>query len=255
MSKQDSDDIRRYTLKQGKLVPLPSSQKKGVVYACGALLLIGCSVLSYDLGTQHTQPPDGSLQLTEAEWNYYNNLERAYDHLLKTPKGAEERALNMEQLTAVFDNVFSDVKLSDSRKKQYLESATKWASHYSMPVLLILSIVWRESTFNEKTVSVANAKGPMQVIYKYHAEKLQRINKQEQDLQTIDTGIRIGVEVLREYFDKYDRNIFQALRAYVGGTHRTYAQDILTRYFNARIFVDEQLDIEKEKELQSHKEQ
>jgi len=175
--------------------------------------------------------------------------QKAYDELIQIRNNQEvsnellaralERSVTPEQLALVFDTIFADVRLSPAKREAYLSSISKWSTYYAMPPLLVLSMIWRESTFNEKTVSSANARGPMQVIYRHHKEKLDRLGKGEQDLHTIDVGVHVGVEILREYFKRYDRNIFRALTAYVGGQHSTYAQDIMTRYFKSRIFLDE----------------
>lgn len=182
---------------------------------------------------------NGTIVLTQKNYDELIQMRTNQEVSNELLAQALDRSVTPEQLALVFDTVFADVRLSPEKREEYLKSISTWSTKYAMPPLLVLSMVWRESTFDEKTVSSANARGPMQVIYRHHADKLKRLGKGEQDLHTIDVGVHVGVEILREYFDRYDRNIFRALTAYVGGQHRTYAQDIMTRYFKSRIFLDE----------------
>ncbi len=230
-----------YTIKDGKLISFELDKKPVLLFFYLTLIFIGAIFATYMYARDEFAIPKDKVVLDKKDLNHYQEVEKAFARNLEESVHAKEYVLDQEELNEVFAVIFPDIKISDEKKKQYLESVAKWSAYYSMPPLLVLSIIWRESSFNEATLSTANAKGPMQVIYKYHKEKLDRINKSEEDLHEIDTGIRIGVEILREYFDRYDRNIFRAMKAYVGGVHNTYAPDILTRYFNARIYLEEKL--------------
>ncbi len=233
--------MERYEVTNGKLVVVAKTKRtwKWLWRALFVLAAIGLSVMGYMLYTKQLDLPVNNIALTKQEHEDYLALKRAAS--LEHSEDPLLYELNLEQLFLLFNQTFPDIKISTGKKRQYVRSVAKWSSYYSMPPLLVFSIIWRESRFDESVVSSANARGPMQVIYKYHPEKLQRLNKGEMDLHDIDTGVHVGVQILREYFDRNDRDLFKALRAYVGGEHRTYATDILTRYFDARIYIEERL--------------
>ncbi len=239
-----ADILSQYKMKGGKLVPIKGPKRNAFLrFSFYLLLTSSCIFGGYALGTQQNYKVPDTLLISEERLKHYKEVEATLERTLAITieQSRKDYVLSFDELKTVFKHVFPKVKLSEKELNQYLVSSSKWGTHHSIPPLLVLSIIWRESFFDESIVSTANARGPMQVIYKYHKEKLDRIKKKEKDLHDIDTGIRIGVEVLREYFDKYDRNIFRAMTAYVGGTHKTYAQDILTRYFNARFYVEENI--------------
>ncbi len=229
-----------YVLQQGKLVSTTRKGIPGFVLFVFALLCIGAAAAaSYIYAQKKFSPPPNTHIITLAEYHNYVEVERALKAALEQNIDRKDYVLDHDKLKIIFNKVFPKVRISDTLKDQYIASVAKWGAQYSIPPLLILSIIWRESFFDASTHSSANARGPMQVIYKYHDEKLARIGKGEMDLHDVDTGIRIGTEIVREYFDRFDQDIFKTMKAYVGGTHKTYAQDILTRYFRARMLVEE----------------
>ncbi len=230
-----------YAVKNGKLVSCIIREKSYIPYVFLFLLALGCGLGAYIYAMKKFAIPQDSMVLTTSEYEHLKSIEEEFARSLENDIKKQEYVLSREQLKQVFQHAFPEVRLDKDVEDQYLEAVDTWSAHYSMPPLLVLSIIWRESFFNAKTLSSANARGPMQVIYIYHKEKLDSINKGELDLHDINIGVRVGVQVLREYFDRYDRNIFRAMQAYVGGEHKTYARDILTRYFNARIYMEEQL--------------
>ncbi len=249
-----TDFPTQYTIKQGKLICAATPKRNVFLRFFLFLFFAGtCTFGGYMLGTQQGYISPEFVLIAKDRVEHYKEAEATLERTLalNIEKSNKDYVLSLDELKRVFHQVFPEVKIKEDVLNKYLVSSAKWGSHHSIPPLLVLSIIWRESFFDASTVSTANARGPMQVIYKYHKEKLNRIKKGEQDLHTIDTGIRIGVEVLREYFDRNNRNIFKAMTAYVGGVHRTYAQDILTRYFNARIYVEEQLALREKPNVSS----
>ncbi len=230
-----------YVLKQGKLINQGESQARKAfwraLFCIGLAVCFGCG---YFMAFQTHSIPKDSIVISKKVYEHLLHAEDTLAHV-SSKMDQPDYVLTIPQLKKVFSFTFPEVKLSDELLEKYLTSVMKWSAEYSIPPLLVLSVIWRESFFDASIISSANARGPMQVIYKYHKEKLDRLQKDEQDLHNIDVGIHVGVEILREYFDRYDRDLFRAMTAYVGGTHRTYAQDIITRYFNARMYVEEQL--------------
>ena len=203
------------------------------------LFIAGSAYGGYFFTLKHFNILPDSKVLSLAEYNHYLYTERALSELLEEKLTQKDYVLTNEQMMDVIAKVFPNTPVKDELKEKYIKAANKWGKEYSIPPLLILCIIWRESSFNAATHSSANARGPMQVIYKHHDEKLKAIGKTEMDLHDIDVGVHIGTQIMREYFDRYKQDIFRTMRAYVGGNHSTYAQDILSRYFKARMYIAE----------------
>ncbi len=230
----------QYRFHDGKLIVSNASSMSGATKACIFLFCVlaaGAAGFGY-AWKKYALPPNVKV-ISIADYENYQEVERNLNKTLEQNIKRREYILDHDKLKVVFSEVFPHIRISDALLDTYVQSVSKWGAEYSIPPLLLLSIIWRESSFDASTHSSANARGPMQVIYKYHDEKLKRIGKKEMDLHDIDTGIRIGTEIMREYFDRFDQDIFRTMKAYVGGTHKTYAQDILTRYFRARIYVEQ----------------
>ncbi len=231
---------RQYSIQEGKLVV---SNASSFPLGLKVFLFLLCTLLAagggFAAAWKYYALPENSHVISMADLQSYKEIERTLNETLEKNLQQKEFILDEEKLKAVFAEVFPEVRIEEKLLNTYIAAVSTWGAEHSIPPLLLLSIIWRESSFDASTVSSANARGPMQVIYKYHTEKLKRIGKGEMSLHDIDTGVRIGTEIMREYFDRFDQDIFRTMRAYVGGTHKTYAQDILTRYFRARMYMEE----------------
>jgi soluble lytic murein transglycosylase-like protein len=105
-------------------------------------------------------------------------------------------------------------------KVKYTEAMkiVKWVYAYSVQYEIDPNLIFRlikvESTFNRKARSKADGQGLMQVVPKWHREKLKGKN-----LYTVKDNIEVGTKILRQYKDQYP-SINRALRAY-NGSHRS----------------------------------
>jgi soluble lytic murein transglycosylase-like protein len=80
--------------------------------------------------------------------------------------------------------------------------------------LLIIAVIAIESRFNPIAESVAGAKGLMQIIPKYHTDKLDEFGG-EQAVFDPATNIQVGSRILREYI-RHTGNVGIALQMYAG---------------------------------------
>jgi soluble lytic murein transglycosylase-like protein len=80
--------------------------------------------------------------------------------------------------------------------------------------LLIIAVISVESRFNPIAESVAGAKGLMQIIPRYHGEKLEEFGG-EQAIFDPATNIQIGAQILKEYI-RHTGNVGIALQKYAG---------------------------------------
>lgn len=80
--------------------------------------------------------------------------------------------------------------------------------------LLIIAVIAVESSFNPIAESVAGAKGLMQIIPKYHGEKLQEYGGEHAVFDPA-TNIQVGARILKEYI-RHTGNLGIALQMYAG---------------------------------------
>lgn len=90
--------------------------------------------------------------------------------------------------------------------------------------LLIIAVISVESRFNPIAESVAGAKGLMQIIPRYHAEKLQVFGG-EKAVFDPETNILVGSRILKEYIGRTG-NLSMALQMYAGALNDD--QDVYT---------------------------
>lgn len=81
---------------------------------------------------------------------------------------------------------------------------------------LLVAMISVESGFNPISESVAGAKGLMQIIPKYHLEKLAKVGG-EQAIFDPRANIAVGAMILKEYLISNSGDLFAALQTYAGG--------------------------------------
>lgn len=81
--------------------------------------------------------------------------------------------------------------------------------------LLILAVMAVESRFNPIAESVAGAKGLMQVIPRYHEDKLEGFGG-EAAVFDPQINILVGTQILKEYLRQAGNNLSTALQMYAG---------------------------------------
>ncbi len=98
--------------------------------------------------------------------------------------------------------------------------------------LLILAVMAVESRFNPIAESVVGAKGLMQIIPKYHGDKLQEFGGEKAVFDPA-TNILVGSQILKEYLRRTG-NLSTALQMYAGALNDE--QDVYT----ARVMSEKQ---------------
>src|SRR3954468_5409946 len=107
-------------------------------------------------------------------------------------------AMDREQ-RAVTEFISKRYRVSDQAVAGFVSAAYRAGSQFSVDPLLILAVAAVESRYNPVAESVVGAKGLMQVIPKYHQEKLLD-HGGEQALLDPAVNIQVGTQVLREYY-------------------------------------------------------
>ena len=107
-----------------------------------------------------------------------------------------------------------------------------------IPALLILCLMFQESSFNHLASNSLNATGLMQIVPKYHQDKIDKFGIENNELFHIDNNIMIGVLILKDYFDSSE-NIIEALQKYVGASTKNnaskYIENILNYYISLQM--------------------
>jgi soluble lytic murein transglycosylase-like protein len=124
-----------------------------------------------------------------------------------------ETALEREQ-RAVTEFIAKRYRVSDAAVASYVAAAYRAGEQYSVDPLLILAVMAIESRYNPVAESLVGAKGLMQVIPKYHLDKLVD-HGGEPALLEPEVNILVGTQILREYQRRF-RDTETALQAYAG---------------------------------------
>lgn len=107
----------------------------------------------------------------------------------------------------VYFNVDLDMELQDH--------ILMLCQEYSIDPALVMAIIWKESNFNpECSVDSGKSLGLMQVMAKWHVERMERLGCD--DLTDPYQNVTVGIDFLAELIER-DRGIEWALMAYNGG--------------------------------------
>jgi soluble lytic murein transglycosylase-like protein len=132
-----------------------------------------------------------------------------------------ESAPEREQ-RSVTEYIARRYRVSETAVAGYVATAYRAGARYSVDPLLILAVMAVESRYNPVAESTVGAKGLMQVIPKFHLEKLSD-HGGEQALLEPDVNILVGSQILHEYQRRF-RDTETALQMYAGALDEPTAQ-------------------------------
>jgi soluble lytic murein transglycosylase-like protein len=106
-------------------------------------------------------------------------------------------------------------RVSEDATREFVRTAYREGARHGVDPLLIVSVMAIESRFNPVAQSDGGAMGLMQVIPRYHAEKIDAADR----ASVLDprTNIQIGVKILKEYIGR-GGNELAGLQLYNGAT-------------------------------------
>lgn len=116
-------------------------------------------------------------------------------------------------------------KVSAPTANKIVRAVHKYSFLYDVDPDIIFKIIQNESTYSHTVkAKTSNATGLMQVIPRWHRDKIQGRN-----LRNIDVNVEVGVRIYKEYLGLSKDNPRHALWRYHGGkTKKQYAQKILS---------------------------
>lgn len=117
----------------------------------------------------------------------------------------------------------AQIKLKDSDAIKIIREA--YAQGYSSNINphLILAVIKTESGFRYKARSIEGATGLMQVIPKWHKDKIK--NRNPTDMKV---SIEVGTKILSDCLIKYNGNNLKALNCYSGGGGKKYFNKVVS---------------------------
>ncbi|HEY1288352.1 MAG TPA: transglycosylase SLT domain-containing protein [Burkholderiales bacterium] len=121
-------------------------------------------------------------------------------------------------------------RIAETAATNFVAIAYRAGQRYSVDPVLILSVVAVESRFNPIAESVVGAKGLMQIIPKYHLDKLLDHGGEEALLDP-EVNIHVGAQILHEYYRRL-QDQEAALQRYAG------AFDEPTSRYAAKVFEE-----------------
>ena len=131
---------------------------------------------------------------------------------------------------AVSEFIAKRWRIADDAAAGFVATAYRAGEQHRLDPLLILAVMAVESRYNPVAESVMGARGLMQVIAKYHPEKLEA-HGGEQALLEPDINIQVGAQILREYLRRFG-DTETALQMYAG------ALDEPTSQYATKVFAE-----------------
>jgi soluble lytic murein transglycosylase-like protein len=145
---------------------------------------------------------------------------------------AGETASQREQ-QAVAEFIAKRYRVAEDVVTNFVSIAYRAGEKYSLDPLLILAVMAVESRYNPVAESFVGARGLMQIIPKYHPEKLDA-HGGEHALLEPEVNILVGAQILREYLRRFG-DTETALQVYNG------ALDEPTARYSNKVFAEKAL--------------
>lgn len=105
--------------------------------------------------------------------------------------------------------------------RRYVDIVVRYADIRKLDPMLILAVMRHESGFNANARSPYGAQGLMQVVPRWHRDKIKG-----RSLNNPEVAIEVGTLVLQDCFDKFNGHTFKALKCYLGGNPDKYYKNI-----------------------------
>lgn len=133
-------------------------------------------------------------------------------------EGAAGNAAEKNALTRFITAQFNTTRAMAARIVNAVYDA---GERHQLSPSLLLAIISRESTFNPRATSGYGAQGLMQVVPRFHLDKLQeaRAANAQASLFHPETNIDVGTRILVEYIDE-EASLDRALAKYSGRASR-----------------------------------
>lgn len=136
---------------------------------------------------------------------------------------------------AVAEFIAKRYRVAEDAITEFVRIAYRAGEQYRIDPLLILAVMAIESRYNPVAESVMGARGLMQVIPKYHPEKLVPHGGEDALLEP-QVNIQVGAQILREYYRRFG-DLETALQMYAGALDEPMSQ-YATKVFAEKARLD-----------------
>jgi len=175
------------------------------------VLLTSIAALTFILADQGSR---GSLRLTEARVFPSIPAPAAVDGERRAGADAAPAQAEENRYRALSEFVSRRFRVSQDAALDLVTLAHGAGNQLQLDPLLIIAVIAVESRFNPIAESRAGAKGLMQIIPKYHGDKLEEFGG-EQAVFEPAANIHVGARILKEYLRRTG-NLGIALQMYAG---------------------------------------
>ncbi len=131
-----------------------------------------------------------------------------------TIQAAAGEGSQMHERRAVTEFIAKRYRVAEDAIAGFVEAAYRAGGQFKVDPLLILAVMAVESRYNPVAESNMGARGLMQVIPKFHQEKLLE-HGGEPALLDPEVNIQVGAQILREYLRRFGE-VETALQMYAG---------------------------------------
>lgn len=185
------------------------AQRARIARSAVSTFVLAASVAALGL-ILHSQHP-GWLKLAPAQQEDVSSDDAVLDENHR--KSIAQRELERDQAISGF--LAKRYRVSHDVTLEFVRMAFATGQRMGIDPLLIIAVMAVESNLNPIAESVAGAKGLMQIIPKYHAEKLEAFGGEKAIFEP-RANIVIGSQILREYIQRTG-DVSLGLRIYGGG--------------------------------------
>lgn len=154
------------------------------------------------------------------------NLGQNKAFVQKSQRDVKSPSLTTQDKDALIKHLADKYNKPVGMVKRIVFTAINEASVQGFSPLLVLAMIEKESGFRHDVVNTYGAVGLLQVVPRYHQDKLDGRNYSA--LKDPAFNIKVGLEVLRESVDNAGGNLTKGLRQYSGGS-KSYNR-IVTKY-------------------------
>lgn len=154
---------------------------------------------------------------------------------LALEKVAKEKSIHKAIVSYIATNYLISEKGATKIVSAVIEAGNKSKVDFS----LITAIIAIESRFNPYAKSVANAEGLMQVIAKWHPEKMKSIGGTQNIIETRE-NILAGSATIKDFLNQYNNNKILALQQYNGSLNdpnRKYSNMVLKEQYRIEQWI------------------
>ncbi len=158
-----------------------------------------------------------------------NEAQAVSARVLSTKKEAPAVHPDADRHLALAEFLAKRYKVSQDVTLEFVQIAHAEAQLYRLDPLLVMAVIAVESRYNPIAESEVGAKGLMQIIPKYHGDKLAEFGG-EKAVFDPESNIRVGTRILREYLTRTG-NLSIALQMYAGALsdeNDTYTNKVLS---------------------------